>query len=54
MAGLVKAALVAKHGYIPANLHLRAPSRHVNLPDLKIDIPATRRRFPTAEGASSG
>ena len=46
VAGLVKAALVAKHGYIPANLHLRAPSRHVNLPDLKIDIPATGRPFP--------
>ena len=31
VAGLIKAALVAKHGYIPANLHLRTPNRHVSL-----------------------
>nr|WP_240760780.1 type I polyketide synthase [Mycolicibacterium sp. CR10] len=46
VAGLVKAALVAKHGYIPANLHLRNPTRHVSLADLKIDVPATGRPFP--------
>jgi acyl transferase domain-containing protein len=49
VAGLIKAALVAKHGYIPANLHLRTPSRHVSLTDLKIDVPATGRPFPSYE-----
>jgi acyl transferase domain-containing protein/acyl carrier protein len=49
VAGLIKAALVAKHGYIPANLHLRNPNRHVSLPDLKIDVPATGRSFPDCE-----
>ncbi|MCV7228013.1 type I polyketide synthase [Mycolicibacterium komossense] len=46
VAGLIKAALVAKHGYIPANLHLRTPTRHVSLADLKLDVPGTGRPFP--------
>lgn len=46
VAGLIKAALVAKHGYIPANLHLGTPTRHVSLADLKMDVPATGRPFP--------
>ena len=46
VAGLIKGALVAKHGYIPANLHLRTPNRLVSLEDLKIDVPATGRPFP--------
>ncbi len=49
VAGLIKAALVAKHGYIPANLHLQTPTRHVSLADLKIDVPATGRPFPACE-----
>lgn len=49
VAGLIKASLVAKNGYIPANLHLQAPTRHVSLADLKIDIPATGRPFPPSE-----
>src|SRR6478752_7232637 len=31
VAGLIKAALVVKHGYVPANLHLQTPTRHVSL-----------------------
>ena len=49
VAGLIKAALVAKHGHIPANLHLRQPNRLVSLDDLKIDVPATGRPFPACE-----
>ena len=49
VAGLIKAAMVAKHGYIPANLHLRTPNRLVSLADLKIDVPATGRPFPDCE-----
>ena len=48
-AGLIKAALVAKHGYIPASLHLRTPSRHVSFADLNIDVPRTGRAFPDCE-----
>ncbi|BBZ17981.1 type I polyketide synthase [Mycolicibacterium gadium] len=47
VAGLIKAALVVKHGYIPANLHLRTPTRHVSLAELKIDIPRTGQPFPS-------
>lgn len=46
VAGLIKAALVAKHGYIPANLHLRNPNRHVSLAELKLDIVASGQPFP--------
>ncbi|MFI5507923.1 type I polyketide synthase [Mycobacterium sp. NPDC051804] len=46
VAGLIKAALVLKHGYIPANLHLKNPTRHVSLDDLRIDIPRTGQSFP--------
>src|SRR6476660_1199458 len=49
VAGLIKAALVVKHGYIPANLHLKAPNRRVSLADLKIDVPGTGRPFPDYE-----
>ena len=49
VAGLIKAALVARHGHIPANLHLQTPTRHVSLDDLKLDIPATGRPFPDCE-----
>ncbi len=46
VAGLIKAALVLKHGYIPATLHLGTPTRHVSLTDLNLDVPAAGRVFP--------
>ena len=49
VAGLIKAALVVKHGYIPANLHLKAPNRRVSLADLRIEVPGTGRPFPDYE-----
>ena len=49
VAGLIKAALVAKHGFIPATLHLKTPNRHVSLTELKIDIAAAGRPFPDCE-----
>lgn len=54
VAGLIKAALVLKHGHIPANLHLRTPTRHVSLDESKIDIPATGRPFPDGERRIAG
>lgn len=54
VAGLIKAALVLKHGYIPANLHLRTPTRHVSLADLKIDVPGAGRAFPDCERRVAG
>ncbi len=49
VAGVVKAALVAKHGHIPANVHFRTPTRHVSLAELNIDVPAVGRPFPDCE-----
>jgi acyl transferase domain-containing protein/NADP-dependent 3-hydroxy acid dehydrogenase YdfG/acyl carrier protein len=54
VAGLIKAALVLRHGYIPASLHLRTPTRHVNLDDLKLEVAATGRPFPECERRIAG
>lgn len=54
VAGLIKAALVVKHGFIPANLHLRNPTQHVSLSELNLDIPATGRPFPQTERRIAG
>lgn len=43
VAGLIKAALVLKHGYVPASLHLNDP---IPLANSGIEIPATGRPFP--------
>ena len=54
VAGLIKAALVLKHGYIPANLHLNNPSDQIPLADLRIDIPRTGRPFPDGQRRVAG
>ncbi len=46
VAGLIKAALVVKHGYIPANLHLHNPSDQIPWEQLSIEVPRTGRPFP--------
>ncbi|MFB1299545.1 type I polyketide synthase [Mycobacterium sp. pW049] len=46
VAGLIKAALVAKNGYIPATVHFQTPTRHVSLAELKIEIFGEGRPFP--------
>ncbi|MGA5462615.1 type I polyketide synthase [Mycobacterium sp. NPDC050041] len=46
VAGLIKTALVLKHGYVPAHLHLRNPTSQVSLAELKLDVPRTGRAFP--------
>lgn len=54
VAGLIKAALVVKHGYVPANLHLKKPTRHVSVTELKLDIPSAGRPFPDTERRVAG
>jgi len=54
VAGLIKAALIVKHGHIPANLHLKNPTRHVSLTELKLDIPAIGRPFPECDRRIAG
>ncbi|KUI22184.1 polyketide synthase [Mycobacterium sp. GA-1285] len=46
VAGLIKTALVLKHGHIPAHLHLENPSSRVCLTELKLDVPRAGRPFP--------
>ncbi|OBI54047.1 polyketide synthase [Mycobacterium sp. E787] len=54
VAGLIKAALVVKHGHIPANLHLKTPNRRISLSDLNIEIPRTGRPFPDTKRRIAG
>jgi len=54
VAGLIKAAMVVKHGYIPANLHFRTPNQRISLSELNIDIPATGRPFPDTPSRIAG
>ncbi len=54
VAGLIKAALVVRHGYIPANLHLQTPTRHVSLTELKLDVAGHGRPFPDVERRIAG
>lgn len=54
VAGLIKTALVLRHGYIPATLHLRNPSGGISFTDMGIDIPRTGRPFPEAERRVAG
>lgn len=43
VAGLIKAALVLKHGYIPASLHANSP---ITVDDSSIEVARTGRPFP--------
>ena len=54
VAGLIKAALVLKHGFIPANLHFQTPNSAVSLAELNLDIPAVGRPFPGCERRIAG
>ncbi|OBJ55150.1 type I polyketide synthase [Mycobacterium sp. 1423905.2] len=54
VAGLIKAAMVLKHGHIPATLHLHNPNSRVRLSELNIDIPRTARAFPDSTRRLAG
>ncbi len=54
VAGLIKAALVLKHGFIPANLHLGNPSDQIPWGELGIDVPRTGRPFPGGKRRVAG
>jgi acyl transferase domain-containing protein/acyl carrier protein len=46
VAGLVKAALVLKHGRIPASLHFTTPNPNIDFEALKIRVPVVSEDFP--------
>ena len=51
VAGLVKAALVLKHGQIPASLHFETPNPHIDFAALKLRVPTELEAFPKTVGA---
>ena len=50
IAGLVKAALVLKHGQIPASLHFEKPNPHIDFAALKLRVPVAMEAFPKTNG----
>ena len=50
IVGLVKAALVLKHGQIPASLHFEKPNPHIDFAALKLRIPVALEAFPRTNG----
>jgi acyl transferase domain-containing protein/NADPH:quinone reductase-like Zn-dependent oxidoreductase/SAM-dependent methyltransferase/acyl carrier protein len=50
IAGLLKAALVLKHGQIPASLHFEKPNPHIDFAALKLRVPVSLETFPKANG----
>ena len=54
IAGLVKAALVLKHGQIPASLHFEKPNPHIDFTALKLRVPTTLEAFPKTGGRPDG
>lgn len=49
VAGLVKAALVVKHGRIPASLHFETPNPNIDFASLKLRVPVANEPFPHAD-----
>src|SRR6202163_3007874 len=50
VAGLVKAALVLKHGLIPASLHFDTPNPNIDFACLKLRVPVVGEPFPDTGG----
>jgi acyl transferase domain-containing protein/NADPH:quinone reductase-like Zn-dependent oxidoreductase/SAM-dependent methyltransferase/acyl carrier protein len=50
VAGLVKAALVLKHGLIPASLHFDTPNPNIDFASLKLRVPVVSEPFPDTGG----
>ena len=50
VAGLVKAALVLKHGRIPASLHFENPNPNIDFAGLKLRVAVENEPFPHAPG----
>ena len=50
VAGLVKAALVLKHGRIPASLHFETPNPNIDFAALKLRVPVASEAFPKTSG----
>lgn len=50
VAGLIKAALIVKHGQIPASLHFKTPNPHIDFERLRLRVPTALEPFPETSG----
>ncbi len=51
VAGLIKAALMLKHGRIPANLHFETPNPNIDFTELKLRVPVVSEAFQKPAGS---
>jgi acyl transferase domain-containing protein/acyl carrier protein len=52
IAGLIKGLLVLKHKQLPATLHFKTPSAHIDFVSLKLRVPTVLEPFPKSDGPS--
>jgi acyl transferase domain-containing protein len=50
IAGLIKAALCLRHGFVPPNLHFQALNPHIELPSNRFVIPTEGQPWTSARG----
>ncbi|MGU9978868.1 SDR family NAD(P)-dependent oxidoreductase [Phreatobacter sp. HK31-P] len=50
IAGLIKVALMQRHGYIPPNLHFETPNPNIPFEDLRLRVPTALEEWRTGEG----
>lgn len=50
IVGLIKGLLVLKHGQIPASLHFKTPSTHIDFTALKLRVPTELEPFAQGDG----
>lgn len=46
VAGVIKAVLAVREGYIPPHLHFHTPSRHIDWDEFPVEVPAEGRAWP--------
>ncbi|MDP3544855.1 MAG: beta-ketoacyl synthase N-terminal-like domain-containing protein, partial [Phreatobacter sp.] len=49
IAGLIKVALMQRHGYIPPNLHFETPNPNIPFEDLRLRVPTALEEWRTGE-----
>lgn len=49
MAGFIKSVLAVQYGEIPGNLHFHTPNPHIAFDQMRLEVVAEQRKWPTAD-----